>query len=311
MLHAGMPYSPRRFATCIQIVVLLCIAAVSAFAQTETVLYTFQGDADGENPQAGLIADQYGNLYGTAQFGGSTVANCENRFHNFPGGCGTVFELVKPAQSGGAWIEKTLYEFQGGGDGAYPLASLIFDAAGNLYGTTGYGGAGGCQFDDIPSGCGTVFQLTPPSTAGASWTETILHTFPVNPGDGMVPEGGVVLDDAGNVYGTTLEGGNPSSICRCGIVFRLSPPATKGEAWTETILYKFKGVYFTKTQSIYDGANPFGNLTLNAYDGKFHLFAQPRRAARAAIITAPARRLAVRFSNSRRRPQQPAHGSNL
>jgi uncharacterized protein YceK len=268
--------SPARFhstPTLIAFVTAVLILSTAALAQTESVLYAFQGSTDGGEPQAGLIADKYGNLYGTAQFGGSTGANCENRFHDFPGGCGTVFELVKPAQSGGAWTQKTLYEFQGGSDGAYPLASLAFDAAGNLYGTTGYGGAGSCTFDDIPSGCGTVFQLTPPSTAGAPWTETVLHIFPAIPGDGRLPEGGVVLDAAGNLYGTTFDGGNPKSICEsCGIVFRLSPPSTKGEAWTETILYKFKGNIFTKTQTIYDGANPFGNLTLNAYDGKFHLF---------------------------------------
>jgi len=87
-----------------------------------------------------------------------TPARTAKKFHDFPGGCGTVFELVKPAQSGGAWTQQTLYEFQGGRDGAYPLASLSFDAAGNLYGTTAHGGTGSCTFDDIPSGCGTVFN---------------------------------------------------------------------------------------------------------------------------------------------------------
>ena len=264
--------SVRSISTFFALIVPVLIVSASASAQTENVLYTFQGGSDGAEPQAGLVADKYGNLYGTAQFGGYTGSNCENKIRDFPVGCGTVFELVKPAQEGGAWTQQTLYEFHGGSDGAYPLASLVFDTAGNLYGTTGYGGTGGCEFDDIPSGCGTVFQLAPPTTPGAPWTETVLHIFSTGSGDGMVPEGGVVLDAAGNLYGTTFEGGNPSSICRCGIVFRLSPPASKGEAWTETVLYKFKGVYFTKTQAIYDGANPFGNVTLNAYDGKFHLF---------------------------------------
>lgn len=263
----------RAIPTLIALVIAVLIPSTAALAQTESVVYTFQGSTDGSAPQAGLIADKYGNLYGTAQFGGSTAATCENRFHDFPGGCGTVFELVKPSQSGAPWTQQTLYEFQGGSDGAYPLASLAFDPAGNLYGTTAHGGTGGCEFDDIPFGCGTVFQLTPPTSPGAAWTETVLHIFPANPGDGKLPEGGLVLDAAGNLYGTTLEGGNPPSICAsCGIAFRLSPPASKGEAWTETVLYKFKGNVFTKTQTIYDGANPFGNLTLNAYDGKFHLF---------------------------------------
>jgi uncharacterized repeat protein (TIGR03803 family) len=117
---------------------------------TETNLYSFQGENDGGNPAAGLIFDQSGNLYGTTQLGGGT--GCSGA------GCGTVFELSPIA--GGAWTENVLYSFEGGGDGSYPEAGLIFDKNGNLYGTTSVGGGSGCASYG-GSGCGTAFELSP------------------------------------------------------------------------------------------------------------------------------------------------------
>lgn len=138
---------------------------------------------------------------------------------------------------------KVLHKFQGPpSDGWGPRATMIFDASGNLYGTTTSGGAG--------VGAGTVFELTPTAD---SWTETVLHSFQAGP-DGNYPSGTLAMDAAGNIYGTTGQGGSGSSFCAvfggCGIVFELSPPATQGGVWTESILYTFQGAA--------DGATPNG-----------------------------------------------------
>src|ERR1700730_2326254 len=135
------------------IFISVLLFSASAIAQTEKVLYSFQGGADGINPSTGLVADAAGNLFGTTTDGGSGTCT---------GGCGVVFEL-KPSRGGG-WTESVIYSFQGA-DGAAPAAGLVFDQGGNLYGTTLSGG----QYHD-----GTVFQLTP---FGGAWTETVLHTF--------------------------------------------------------------------------------------------------------------------------------------
>jgi uncharacterized repeat protein (TIGR03803 family) len=167
---------------------------------TETVLLNFNG-SDGSGPQAGLIFDAAGNLYGTTVGGGT---NCP------PFGCGTVFELTPTA--GGGWTEKVLHSFGNGTDGANPFAGLIFDAAGNLYGTTYGGGTYRCG----ASGCGTAFELTP--AAGGSWTETVLYSFSRG-NDGFEPEAGLIFDSAGNLYGTTAVGGTYDG----GTVFELTP----------------------------------------------------------------------------------------
>jgi uncharacterized repeat protein (TIGR03803 family) len=189
--------------------VLCFTASTIAAAQTEKVLYSFQGGNDGTNPSTGLMADSAGNLFGTTTDGGS--GPCD-------GGCGVVFEL-KPSQKGG-WTETVIYSFQGGADGAFPGAGLIFDRAGNLYGTTISGG----QSHD-----GTVFQLTP---SGTTWTETVLHTFTDK--DGAYPTASLVLDPAGNLYGTTLFGGRSHN----GAVFQLT---LSGGGWKETVLHSFTG----------------------------------------------------------------------
>jgi uncharacterized repeat protein (TIGR03803 family) len=171
---------------------------------TETLLYSFQGASDGAMPQAMVIFDQSGDLYGTA-LGGE-------------GGSSTVLEL-SPNGSGG-WTETTLYSFQGGSDGSYPFAGLIFDKAGNLYSRTA-GGGGGANCGSL--GCGTVFELSPSGSGG--WTETILYIFQGgNDGNyGNEPSSGVIFDQSGHLYGTTPAGGGTG--CNgsgCGVAFEIS-----------------------------------------------------------------------------------------
>jgi uncharacterized repeat protein (TIGR03803 family) len=196
---------------------------------SETLLYEFQGGGDGAFPGAGLVFDQAGNLYGTTSGGGLSQA-C----------CGTVFELSPPAQLGGSWSETILYRFTAYTDGAEPLGRLIFDQAGNLYGTAAAGGD--C--------CGTVFQLSPPAT-GSEWTETTLHTFNVSQdNDGETPTAGLTFDKSGSLYGTTQFGGDLD----WGTVFQLQPPQSPGGRWRESI-YSFQG-------GTNDGYAPEGDLVL-------------------------------------------------
>ena len=157
-----------------------------------------------------LIFDQSGNLYGTTTDGGS--ATCGNFY-----GCGIVFKL-SPNGSGG-WTETQLYTFQGASDGANPGSGLIFDKAGNLYGTTADGGDAACNSG---YGCGTLFELTP---NGSGWTENLLYKFQGG-SDGAYPSSSVIFDQTGNLYGTTTEGGG--NVCLvadksvgCGVVFEL------------------------------------------------------------------------------------------
>ncbi len=184
---------------------------------------------DGYNPQAGLVFDSVGNLYGTTTYGGS---------HRY----GVVFELAP--SSNGKWKETIIHNFNpsNGHDGAYPFATPAFDAAGNLYGTTSSGGTS--EF------YGVVFQLAP--QADGSWKEAILHNF-TGASDGSEPNAGVILDSAGNVYGTTPVGGTD------GIVFLLAP-GSNGK-WKETVLHNFKGAS--------DGSRPLSSLII---DGKGNLY---------------------------------------
>jgi len=239
---------------------------------TETVLYRFTGGTDGCNPGYGdLVFDQAGNIYGT------TVNKGADYY-------GVVFELIP---SGGGWTEQVLYAFAGGSDGQYPFAGVTFDQAGNLDGTTLYGGL---------YHLGTVYQLTP---SGSGWTEQVLTSFlGLDHTEGELPVGGVILDAAGNLYGTTagpggtvyemmpnsggwsldqlwyfpgesLQGswgslirdraGNLYGTTRgqgtygSGSVFKLTP---SDGGWTETDLYDFTGGN--------DGAAPYGNVIFDA-----------------------------------------------
>lgn len=204
-------------------------------------MYSFQNSSGGGVPYGGLVRDAAGNLYGAAYLGGTG-------FEDFPG---IIYELSPPAVSGGAWMFTKLYGFEPQStDGSGPSGTLIFDHAGNLYGTTRSGGA---------SNYGTVFELSPPSLPGGAWTETILHSFSST--DGFYPSAGLYMDGAGNLYGTTVYGGSTTgSECSgagCGVVFKLSPGS--GGAWTEQLLHRFD---YT------DGENPYGALVF--YHGNFY-----------------------------------------
>ena len=206
----------------------------------ETRLHTFNPNVkDGLGPYGGLIFDGAGNLYGTTGNGGS-------------GRGGTVFQLSPVV--GGGWREKILHNFNynGGKDGIVPYASLIFDAVGNLYGTTLNGGPGSCtnRNGDVV-GCGTVFELTP--KADGAWTEKILHRFDNRGTDGYFPYASLVLDASGNLYGTTFYGGAHGY----GTVFELTPQA--GGSWTETMVYSFCSQSFCT-----DGSVPFASLIFDA-----------------------------------------------
>jgi uncharacterized repeat protein (TIGR03803 family) len=199
---------------------------------TENILYNFTGGKDGAYPYAGLIFDQAGNLYGTTLLGG--IGN------SCGGGCGVVFELGPNAK--GRWKEKVLYVFTGGADGGSPFAGLIFDASGNLYGTT-------VDYGSYNRG-GVVFRLTP--NADGSWTESVLHSF-TGHNDGSAPFAGLIFDVAGSLYGTTAFGGGTYD---GGTVFKLTP--NSGGSWTESVLYAFENEGEAPSASlIFDAA---GNL---------------------------------------------------
>lgn len=190
-------------------------------AWTESVLYSFIGGNDGANPFGNLVADKAGNLYGTTYDGGGS-ANCQS----IHAGCGTVFQLTPPATRGAPWTETVLHRFTGVSDGANPVAGLIMDSKGNLYGTTIGGGFG----DE-----GTIFELAPPATKGAPWTESVLYRF-AGGNDGAIPRAGLTFGLHGALFGTTAGGGNKA---QWGVVFKLRPPTTQGGSWTEGVLYRF------------------------------------------------------------------------
>jgi len=171
----------------------------------ERVVHRFPGGADGAYPGSSLIADAGGNLYGTTELGGGS--GCSGS------GCGTVFKIAPDG------VETVLHAFAGGSDGSGPSSSLIQDASGNLYGTTAIGGGSSCQ----GFGCGTVFKI---DTNGK---EKILYSFDGTT-DGNWPWGNLIIDKAGNLYGTTDIGGSGS-----GVAFRLAADGT------ESVLHSFTG----------------------------------------------------------------------
>jgi len=214
----------------------------------ESTIYNFgmpQLTNDGASPESSLILDAQGSLYGTTSVGGNQSAACEGLYYN-TGTCGTVFKLSRDSR--GQWHEQVLYEFQGGSDGANPVAALTFDAQGNLYGTTSSGG--GCAA--YKYGCGTVFELLPDGHGG--WTEKMLYVFQ-GTSDGFTPSSSLIFDHAGNLYGTTNGLGS-----NAGTVFKLSP--TSQAAWTETTLYSFSGAYTFLSGLVFDDAgNLYGTST--------------------------------------------------
>jgi len=215
-------------------------ASAAAHIKFKTLHVFTENNSGGSYPVAGLIFDAAGNLYGTTSSGGSY-------------GAGTVFKLAPNAD--GSWTESVIYAFTGGSDGGNPVAGLILDSAGALYGTTEGGGDSGCQV--IYVGCGVVFKLTP--TADGSWSESVLYSFTPDGVSGAFPEAGLIFDGAGNLYGTTSGGG--TGFCEvnntwgCGTVFKLAPNADG--SWTESVLYSFYGGYP-------DGAFPQAGLVFDA-----------------------------------------------
>jgi len=195
----------------------------SADAQTGSVIYSFTGRTDGWGPAGGLVSDAAGNLYGTTVVGGEP-GGCEGA------GCGVVYKL-SPTAAG--WVQTVIYTFTGGADGAEPWSGLVRDAKGDLYGVAGEHGNSGCLLN---YGCGLVFELSP---SGSGWQETVLYAFSGGD-DGSAPLNRLVMDHAGNLYGTTSEGGDllncPSHSLGCGGAFKLNRTQT---GWTFTLLYDF------------------------------------------------------------------------
>jgi hypothetical protein len=224
-------------------------------AWKEKVLYSFQGGTDGSIPFGGIVLDKQGNIYG---------ANSQSGSQGCPmSGCGTVFEVSPSSQKAGNWTETTLYTFKGLSegltDGAVPTGGLIADKLGNLYGTTAYGGNGRCKLAGSTTGCGVVYELSPPAMKGGQWTYAILYNFQ-GENDGQFPWGDLSLDETGNLYGATQFGGGKGTTCDpfysyCGTVFELNPPKQKGGSWKERVLHSFAGGT--------DGANPNGELVLD------------------------------------------------
>jgi uncharacterized repeat protein (TIGR03803 family) len=211
--------------------------ATKGGAWTETVLHVFDGN-DGSRPAGSVILDAKGNLYGTTAYGGT--GTCLLLGGNV--GCGLIYELSPPAQKGGQWSYSILYSFLGGKDGQYPTGNLVFDAVGNLYGATIYGGGFGTCNAPYYLYCGTVFKLSSSAKKDGKWKEKVLHAFKSG-SDGANPNGGLVFDSKGTIYGTTFAGGNQNcktdSSLGCGTAFRLKPPSKKSGTWAEKQLHIF------------------------------------------------------------------------
>jgi len=279
--------SPRAATVLLTVFMLAVAAAPAAQGQTYSVIHNFTG-SDGDSPQAGLTFDKAGNLYGTTRYGGSHNAGTVFKvtrhgsgwlftpLYNFTGGydgsnpdsrvvfgpdgslygtttfgglyrSGVVFRLRPSASACKTaicpWTETVLYSFTGQSDGAVPEGDLVFDQAGNIYGTTFAGGQGNCV--PLFSGCGAVYELTP---SQGQWTPTVLHTF-TGLSDGGAPTSGLIFDQAGNLYSTTYAGGAYS----LGTAFELTP---SGAGWTESVLHDFAGGN--------DGANPEAGLVFDS-----------------------------------------------
>jgi len=204
------------------------VKKITATRWAEIGVHSFSCSEDGCFPYAGVTPDSHGNLFGTTYSGSLD-------------GTGAVFELT-PNRGGAGWREGVLHSFRGsdhgGPDGGNPSAAVIFDSAGNMYGTTYYGGT---------NADGTVFKMTP--NGNGTWTETVLYSFQGGT-DGANPNGGLSMDREGNLYGETLGGGSKNA----GVVFKLTPGS--GGQWTESILHTFS--------LLSDGGSPAGGLVLDA-----------------------------------------------
>jgi uncharacterized repeat protein (TIGR03803 family) len=210
----------------------------------ESVLHSFSS-SDGHYPMAGVTLDAAGNLYGTTYQGGSY-------------GAGTVFKLTPPSSGQAVWTETILHDFSNGADGGGPLAGVVLDPVGSVYGTAVAGGTGGL-----------VFKLFPPRTSQSSWTESVIHYFGGRH-NGEYAHSGLTLDPSGNLYGTTAgetKFGN-------GTVFKLTPPTAYSHRWVEEVLHVFR--------SARDGAGPESDLLL---DHTGHLYGTTHSGGRGGFGT--------------------------
>jgi uncharacterized repeat protein (TIGR03803 family) len=208
---SGMDFC--RLLTAMAGTMFLLFVAAQAQAQTFTVLHTFSfGGLDGSLPAAGVTLDVAGRVYGATYEGG-------------PHSWGVVYRL-SPSAAG--WTETVLYSFRGGTDGGMTMSRVLFGPDGILYGTEPNGG---------PSGGGTVFSLTPPPNVchaiSCPWTKTVLYSF-TGGSDGAGPQGDLLFDAAGNIYGAAAGGGTGDN----GVIFKLT---RSGSTWTESVLYSFTG----------------------------------------------------------------------
>ena len=195
----------------------------------EAILHTFRGSpSDGATPDSTLVLDSAGNLYGTTLQGGLKTKNPE-----CSPGCGVVFKLTPTAR--GPWKETVIHRFTGKLDGANPVAGLIRDSAGNLFGAAAGGGT---------TQLGVAYELSPTATG---WKETVLHNFGGT--EGAAPFAPLAFDNAGNLYGTTLLGGDQN----LGVVFKLT--RRKAGLWKETVLHSFQGGS--------DGLSPLAGVVLD------------------------------------------------
>jgi uncharacterized repeat protein (TIGR03803 family) len=204
---------------------------------TESTIFAFNGASQGGYPNAALVVDSKGNLYGTTPQGGKLSD-------------GAVFELSPPAAGHTAWTETVLQSFTGK-DGESPVGKLTFDQTGNLYGTASGGGAASSFTQQF----GVVFKLAKPAAGKTAWTESVLLNFNGAGGNGANPTGAVTFDGTGNLYGTAQWGGGGLSVSQGpGTVFKLAPPRTANGSWTPSILLSFSQAY---------GLNPNGDIVLD------------------------------------------------
>jgi uncharacterized repeat protein (TIGR03803 family) len=196
------------------------------------VLWTFGRDHDGANPVGGMVFGQGGALYGTTYDGGAFAT-------------GAVFRLAPPTSRNGAWTRSVIHSFPAlGGGGANPVAGVVADRSGALFGTTFIGGR---------NADGVVFRLQPPAAGEGHWKAAVLHSFADNGRDGFAPVAPVLLTRSGVVYGTTPNGG----LSDAGTVFELLPPARPDGIWTEKVLWNFHGLPV-------GGSTPDGGLIRDA-----------------------------------------------
>jgi len=247
---------------------------------TETDLYSFKGNSNDGDLPGDLIIGRSGELYGVTQAGGRGCPYIANS--NLFRGCGTVFRLSPPSAGRSKWTETILHFFAGGpSDGANPIAALILDSNGNLFGSA----SDGYTTQNTPQGGGGVFELSPPASGKQTWLETTLWKFEQIVNGQIDSRGGypyeqLTLGEGRILYGTTLlAGGNTSS----GVVFALNPPAKGKTSWTETVLHAFTntdgagpqgpGMIFDKKTGNLFGAAPGGGIgTAGGFGGNGVVF---------------------------------------